>query len=168
MDAGIQVEREVGKMATMFPTKILIASDDSDCAALAGRVAGEIAEKTDSELHVVFVEPLQPFAAGQRLYEEVYDEIKRDAQDILDAEVKRIEEATGTKVAQAHLKIGKPDEEIIALSDQLDSHLLVVGVSGSGRLKRLLGSTSDSIVRSANCPVLVVRSTKEARGSTQD
>ena len=71
-------------MATMFPTKILIASDDSDCAALAARVAGEIAQKTDSELHVVYVEPLMAFAAGQRLHEEVYQEIRQDAQDLLE------------------------------------------------------------------------------------
>ncbi|HET7480168.1 MAG TPA: universal stress protein [Rubrobacteraceae bacterium] len=150
-------------MDTMFPTKILIASDDSDTAALAARVAGEIAEKTGSELHVVFVEPVVAFAAGQRIYEELYDEVKKAAQEILDEEVKRIEE-TGATVAQAHLRLGNADEEIIALSDELDSHLIIMGVRGSGPLRRLLGSTSDSVLRHANCPVMVVRSPRESRG----
>ena len=146
----------------MFPTRIVIASDDSDCATLAGEAAAEIANKTDSELHVVYVEPLMAFPAGQRLHDEVYSEIKQDAQDLLDEQVRRIEES-GATVAQAHLRLGKPDEEIIALSDELDSKLIIVGVRGSGPLRRLLGSTSDSIVRHANCPVLVVRSPKQAR-----
>ncbi len=154
-------------MATMFPTKIVIASDDSECAALAARVAGEIAQKTDSELHVVYVEPLVTFAASQRLYEEVYQEIEQAAQDLLDEQARRIEEA-GAVVAEKHLRVGKPDEEIIALSDELDSHLIIMGVRGTGLLRRLLGTIADSVVRHANCPVLVVRSPKEARGRNQD
>lgn len=150
-------------MDAMFPTRILIASDDSDCAALAAQVAGEIAEKTGSELHVVFVEPIVAFAAGQRIYDELYEDLKRAAQEILDEEVKRIE-ATGATVAQSHLRLGKADEEIVALSDELDSHLIVMGVRGSGPLRRLLGSTSDSVLRHAHCPVMVVRSPKESRG----
>lgn len=150
-------------MDAMFPTKILIASDDSDCAALAAQAAGEIAEKTGSELHVVFVEPIVAFAAGNRIYEELYDDIKKAAQEILDEEVQRIE-ATGATVAQSHLRLGRADEEIVALSDELDSHLIVMGVRGSGPLRRLLGSTSDSVLRHAHCPVMVVRSPKEARG----
>jgi nucleotide-binding universal stress UspA family protein len=46
----------------------------------------------------------------------------------------------------------------------LGSHLIIVGVRGTGPLRRLLGSTSDSIVRHANCPGLVVRGSKQARG----
>jgi nucleotide-binding universal stress UspA family protein len=146
----------------MFPTKIVIASDDSDCSTLAGQVAGEVAQKTESELHVVYVEPLVAFPAGQRLHEEVYSEIKQDAQDLLDEQVRRIEE-TGATVAKAHLRLGRVDEEIIALSDELDSHLIIMGIRGSSPLKRLIGSTSDRVVRHANCPVLVVRSPKQAR-----
>ena len=155
------------KMATMFLTKILIASDDTHCAALAARVVGEIAQKTDSELHVVYVEPLMAFAAGQRLHEEVYQEIRQDAQDLLEEQVRRAEEA-GATVAEKHLRVGRPDEEIIGLSDELDSHLIIMGVRGTGLLRRLLGTVADSVVRHANCPVMVVRSTKEARGRTQD
>ncbi len=84
-------------------------------------------------------------------------------QHLLDEQVKRIEES-GATVAQAHLRLGKPDEEIIALSDELDCHLIVVGVWGSGPLRRHLGGISDSIVRHATCPDLVVRSPKQARG----
>jgi nucleotide-binding universal stress UspA family protein len=147
-------------MAELFPTKILMASDDSECAAVAARVAGEVARKTGSEVHVVYVYPLLAFAAGQRLDEDVYKEIRQDAQDLLDEQVRRIEEE-GATVAQAHLRVGRPDEEIIALGEELSTNLIVLGSRGSGPLRRLIGNVSDNVVRNANCPVLVVRRPKE-------
>ena len=40
---------------SIFPTKILLATDGSQEAALAARTAADIADKTGSELHVVLV-----------------------------------------------------------------------------------------------------------------
>ena len=40
---------------SMFPTKILLATDGSEDAKLAALTAADLAEKTDSELHVVYV-----------------------------------------------------------------------------------------------------------------
>src|ERR671938_578558 len=40
---------------SIFPTKILLATDGSREAELAGRTAADLAQKTDSELHVVHV-----------------------------------------------------------------------------------------------------------------
>jgi nucleotide-binding universal stress UspA family protein len=40
---------------SIFPTKILLATDGSSEARLAARTAVELAQKTDSELHVIHV-----------------------------------------------------------------------------------------------------------------
>ena len=40
---------------SIFPTKILLATDSSREAELAGQTAADLAQKTDSELHVVHV-----------------------------------------------------------------------------------------------------------------
>jgi hypothetical protein len=40
---------------SIFPTKILLATDGSREAELAGQTAADLAQKTDSELHVVHV-----------------------------------------------------------------------------------------------------------------
>ena len=40
---------------SIFPTKILLATDGSKEASLAARTAVDLADKTASELHVVFV-----------------------------------------------------------------------------------------------------------------
>ena len=41
---------------SIFSTKILLATDGSEEAALAGQTAADIAQKTGSELYVVYVE----------------------------------------------------------------------------------------------------------------
>jgi nucleotide-binding universal stress UspA family protein len=40
---------------SIFPTKILLATDGSEDAKLAARTAADLAQKTASELHVIYV-----------------------------------------------------------------------------------------------------------------
>ena len=83
--------------------------------------------------------------------------LEREAQFLLDTQVEEIE-AAGSSVAQTHLRVGKPDEEIVALGEELGAGLIVVGSRGREGIRRaLMGSVSDSVVRHAHCPVLVVR-----------
>jgi nucleotide-binding universal stress UspA family protein len=66
--------------------------------------------------------------------------------------------AAGATVAQAHLRLGRVDEEVVVLAEELGVDLIAVGSRGLGGVKRaLMGSVSDSVVRHAHCPVLVVR-----------
>ena len=52
--------------------------------------------------------------------------------------------------------------EIVALAEELGADLIVMGSRGLGGVRRaLMGSVSDSVVRHAHCPVLVVRQEKE-------
>ena len=48
---------------SIFPTKILLATDGSEEATLAATTAAELAERTGSELHVIHVGPLARYAA---------------------------------------------------------------------------------------------------------
>jgi nucleotide-binding universal stress UspA family protein len=151
---------------TIFPTKILVATDGSPEAALAAQTAAHIADETGSELHVVYVRPTKaPIRAGDYIGPEVaehplqrdYELQEQKAQWLLDTQVEQIE-AAGTSVAQTHLEIGKPDEGIVGLGEELGAGLIVVGSRGGGGLRRtLMGSVCDSVVRHAHCPVLVVR-----------
>ena len=136
---------------SIFPTKILLATDGSKDAQLAASTAIELANKTGSELHVVHIVDLVSSV--------VLDE--EDARELLDALVKRLEDA-GSVWAQAHLGEGVPAAEIVALGEEIDAGLIVVGSRGLGGVRRaLMGSVSDAVTRHAHCPVLVVR--KEER-----
>ena len=56
-----------------------------------------------------------------------------------------------------------PDRAIVRLGKEIGAGLIVMGSRGRGRMQRvLLGSVSDSVVRHAHCPVLVVRESNDA------
>jgi nucleotide-binding universal stress UspA family protein len=140
---------------SIFPTKILLATDGSREAELAATTAAALAKGTDSELHVVHVGPFMPMLFSTM--EEEPARMAREARKTLDGAVGQLE-AAGGDVAQAHLRVGGASEEIVALAEELGAGLIVMGNRGRGGVRRaLMGSVSDSVVRHAHCPVLVVR-----------
>src|ERR687889_286810 len=145
---------------SIFPTTILLATDGSQEAQLATTTAADLAEKTNSELHVITVGPDLPLyklpehPAG---FEDVLRENRREAKEMLEQQAKKIEESGGT-VNETHLREGRADEEIVELAEEIGAGLIVMGSRGHGRLRRaLMGSVSDAVVRHANCPVTIVR-----------
>src|SRR3712207_6650588 len=99
---------------SIFPTKILLATDGSEEAQLALSTAVYIVNSTNSELHVVTVGPWSPepaYAVHEasfrwEYYEEVSEAIGKEAQEILDKQVRKVEEAGG-RVQEAHLRRGR-------------------------------------------------------------
>jgi nucleotide-binding universal stress UspA family protein len=77
-----------------------------------------------------------------------------EAQELLDEQVKMVEDAGGT-VAGVHSREEQPAEEIVALAEELGVGLIVVGRRDRGRIA-LAGSVSDWVVRHARCSVFVV------------
>lgn len=142
-----------------LPTKILLAADGSEDAAQAREAAVDLAGKSSSELHVVHVwhDVPSPYAHAF-----IKRELRRQGQEILDEQVRKIEEA-GVKVTEAHLTEGRISNEVISLGEELGVGLLVVGSRGHGRIERILmGSHSEDIVHDAHLPVLVLRCVEDA------
>jgi nucleotide-binding universal stress UspA family protein len=140
---------------TIFPTKILLATDGSREAELAARTAADLAKNQNSELHVVYVEPTLPMI-GQ-FADPGPERTEPESRRLLDEQVRHIEEAGGT-VDETHLRLGRPDDQIVWVAEELGAGLIVIGSRGRGGVRRaLMGSVSDSVVRHAHCPVLVVR-----------
>ena len=148
---------------SIFPTKILLASDSSEEAELALETAIDLTNNTDSELHVVTVGGVEyrhgyDIPESGDLLKETFEAIELEAQEILDEQVKKIDEARGT-VTEAHLRMGRAAKEIVNLGEEIGAGLIIIGSRGRGGISRaLMGSVSDSVIRHAHCPVLVVRS----------
>ena len=154
---------------SIFPTKILLATDSSEEAELALSTAVDLANSTNSQLHVVTVGPWNPdpsYASHEaslrwETYEQASEAIGKEVQEILDNQVRKIEEGGGT-VQEAHLRRGRKDEEIVRVAEEIGAGLVVMGSRGLGGIRRaLMGSVSDSVMRHAHCPVLVVRKEKD-------
>jgi nucleotide-binding universal stress UspA family protein len=145
---------------SIFPTTILLATDGSEEVQLASTTAVDLAEKTDSELHVLTVGPGYPLyelPEHPAEFQDVLRDNRRRAKEVLEQQAKRIEES-GVSVKETYLLEGRADEEIVALAEEIGAGLIVMGSRGHGRLRRtLLGSVSDAVVRHAHCPVTIVR-----------
>ena len=166
---------ERGGEMSIFPTRILLATDGSTEAQLAARTAVDLSQKTGSELHVIHVLDVAKVGLSMAvlyseatdpegvklpdpvLEEELEQRAKQRGRQVLDEVVQRVRSADGT-VAQSHLMMGEPAQEISHLAEDLGAGLVVMGSRGRGGIRRaLMGSVSDSVVRHAHCPVLVVR-----------
>ena len=140
---------------SIFPTTILLATDGSREAQLAAATAADLARRTDSELHLIHVGELRPTFLAQTELEPA--QLERQARELLDEQVRRVEEAGGT-VEEGHLRLGRADEEIVDLAQSIGAGMIVMGSRGRGRIRRaLMGSVSESVVRHAHCPTTIVR-----------
>jgi nucleotide-binding universal stress UspA family protein len=152
---------------SIFPTRILLATDGSEEAELAALRAVDIAEKTDSELHVVHVGVLPTFLEsypGTLGYSgKLYKQLQEESRERLRELSWRVKVAGGT-VAGSHLRMGAVDLEVVALAKELGAGLIVMGCRGHRGIRRAIeGSISDGVIRHAPCPVLVVRSHESAQ-----
>jgi nucleotide-binding universal stress UspA family protein len=132
---------------SIFPTTILLATDGSEEAQLAATTAADLAEKTNSELHVLTVGPdfpLYELTEHPADFVDVLRENRREAKEVLEQQAKRIEQSGGT-VKETHLREGRAAEEIVEVAEEIDAGLIV------------MGSVSDTVVRHAHCPVTIVR-----------
>jgi nucleotide-binding universal stress UspA family protein len=147
---------------SIFPTKILLATDGSKEARLAAQAAAELSKDTGSEVHVTYVLPSPRELRGHHTYSRdvmrsVLEQAEGEARSFLEAQAKQVGESGG-KVAETHLRAGEPDKEIVKLSEELGVGTIVIGSRGLGAVKMaLMGGVSESVVRHAHCPVFVVR-----------
>ena len=148
---------------SIFPTRILLATDGSKEAGRATETALSLAQKTGSELRVVHVHFWASESAldPEGLDPAVREEVRGRASERLEELVGEIE-ASGGAVEGSCLRVGRPDAQIVAEAEEVGAGLIVMGSRGFGRVRRaLVGSVSDSVVRHAHCPVMVVRPEKE-------
>ncbi|MGB3633331.1 MAG: universal stress protein [Rubrobacteraceae bacterium] len=147
-----------------FPEKILVATDGSQDSELAIQRAVDLSQKTDSELHMVYVMLISHWMMPDTLSDSQYQRLKEEAQRLLDEQAEKAK-SIGGDVRQAHLQTGRrADEEIINLAEEIGADVIVVGSTGGGTISRaIMGSDAESIVRHATMPVLVVRSERNGR-----
>src|SRR5215216_2612536 len=117
---------------SIFPTKVLLATDGSKEADLAATTAADLAEKTNSELHIVTVAEDPYLATDFTLhFPEAAERHRKEVRAMLDRQMERVQEAGG-KVAQTHLKVGRADDKIVSLAEELGAGLVVMGSRGQG------------------------------------
>lgn len=136
--------------------RILIALDDSAIAAHAVEVGIQLASALKAQValvHVVDPAPaIQPDSGIPAA--EWAATLKREGQAFLAATAQR----TDQPPAWQFLREGKPADQILAAACEWEADVIVIGTHGRSGVSRLvLGSTAESVVRHASCPVLVIK-----------
>jgi nucleotide-binding universal stress UspA family protein len=145
-----------------FLRSIVLATDGSEYARLAARAAVDLCEGTGADLHVVHVYQSNPTLLPAPVTILKSGLPSENAARLLEESVERIRNAGG-EIEGAHLRIGRPAEEIAALAKELEADLVVVGARGKGATRRLsTGSVSEEVARTAPSPTLVVRGGEES------
>jgi nucleotide-binding universal stress UspA family protein len=153
-----------------YPKKVLLATDGTEDSAMASRAAVALVASSGAELHVVHVGEAATSNVGATamrpaLPGEPPGYAERQARKLLDRQVEEIQAEGGT-VTETHLKMGRPAAAVVALAAETGADLLVVGSGGPCQMRRAVAATTrraaigraaDAIVRTAPCPVLVVR-----------
>ena len=137
--------------------KILIATDGSEKNRPAVGKALAIARECGSSLLVVYVIDESAFTSVQPevLPEDLYPKLQEEGESA----VRRVRELAGGLAVETRVLTGKPAQVITGLAARTGVDLIVVGSLGKTGLARLvLGSVAESIVRTAGCAVLVVKS----------
>ena len=136
--------------------RILIALDDSAIAAHALEVGSDLATALKAQAALVHaVDPALAFQPdGGIPAAEWVATLKREGQAFLATAAQR----TGEPPAWQFLREGKPPDQILAAAREWEADVIVIGTHGRSGVSRLvLGSTAESVVRHAPCPVLVIR-----------
>lgn len=140
--------------------KIIVPTDFSYASKDAYLFALDIAATINAEIKVVHIysgsfNTQRPYSikAGMGRYESLMNDLKTFVQIEGEGNI-----AVQPKVAVSYLAIGGATEKnLIKLSDDPDTLMLVMGMTGASISKeRIIGSVSRTISQKANCPVLLV------------
>jgi len=138
--------------------KILVAIDASEAAASAVRAAEQLALQVDGALvilHVIDADGCRATADGIHRFQPTIDEMRCDGQLLLSDTRARL--SLDLDVTLLLLE-GDPADTIVSTAAAQEMDVIVIGTDSRGRLAHfLLGSTTDSVIRRASCPVLAVR-----------
>jgi len=145
----------------MVPKKILCCVDFSANCEPARRLALAYAGAFGARLAILNVINTRvlrhPALVDLPVYEEALQSVEENARAALDA----VGAECGKVVAEVtvHSRTGIPASEIVLFADEEGVDLIIMGTHGrTGFTHLLVGSTAETVVRTAHCPVLTVRS----------
>jgi universal stress protein A len=140
--------------------KILVPVDFSETSKKAFQYALKFVEQFDSEITLLnVVEPISAMI-GAPLAVEAFP----DAKDELSAAERNLaalvaeSHTNGANAVNSSVRIGHAPNEITKAAKDMDVDLIIISTHGYTSWRHLcIGSTAERVVRSAPCPVLVVR-----------
>lgn len=134
--------------------RILVPTDGSGVATAAAEAAITLADRFDSELHVVFVVETERLAY---LADESRQELNRRGSEAVETIEQRAAETGVTAVAEV-LDEGRPvHRSVLEYAEVRETDLIVMGTHGRTGVGRIvLGSVAEQTLRESRIPVMTV------------
>ena len=143
---------------------VLFPTDGSAGASAALDHAIEHALTYDATLHVLYVVE-ETYPAVEAGPSDVLDALRSEGEAALEDARDRAKDA-GVESVRGSVTGGSPYRNILQYSDEHGVDLIVMGTHGRRGVDRyLLGSVTEKVVRTADCPVLTVRAKEDPRPS---
>ena len=138
---------------------IVVAVDGSKEAEYAFKKSVDVAKRNaGSTLNLVNVIDTRSFAAIEAYDRSIAERAQTFSEELLNG-YKKEAEAAGLENVNIVIEYGSPKNIITKeLSKVVEADLIICGATGLNAVERfLIGSVSESIVRTAKCDVLVIR-----------
>jgi len=135
---------------------ILVPTDFSEFSARAAARAADLAKLTGARLSVLHVVDYLPPG-----YVPIPNEIAAPEKVVERAEAYLTEwlDKVGLQGAEQIVNVGPAKRKITETAKERGVDLIVIGGSGAGGVKLLLGSTTNAVLHDAPCDVLSIHST---------
>lgn len=139
---------------------LLVGVDCSDCSERALEYAAKVAEKGKWQLIVVHVIDWSPFSfntpkENEERHQRREAELERAHSEIVDPVVSDLRQ--DGLYARGVVRHGHPAETIAAVGKEFGATNIIIGKTGSSRLKtQLFGSVANTLVQISEVPVTVV------------
>jgi universal stress protein A len=140
--------------------QLLVAVDFSDPSIHALQVARDIGKRLNARLNIVHFVPMRVVDMGMEggvdFSEEMHQSELAEAKVKLENLVK--DHTMADDDVEQFLRTGEPATDMRAMANEIGADMIVIGTHGRTGLKHLLlGSVAEHILRSADVPVMCVR-----------
>ena len=139
-------------------SSVLVAFDFGDTSRSALNYGKNLARAFGARLHVLHVADVISTSAAQ-FYPEGPGDPEDKAYELAISQLRTVLTADGLTSARPEVHVGPdPAKEIVEYAKAIHADLVVLGTHGRTGVGRLfMGSVAEHVVRTAPCPVLVVR-----------
>jgi len=138
--------------------KILIPTDGSKNSERAVLHGINLAKPLNAEIIGVYVIDISAFLTLPEtvVWENVKDLLFKEGENAVEF-IKKEAEKAGVK-ARTIIKEGSPAKDIAEIAEKEKADVIIMGTAGRTGLDRfLLGSVSERVIRTAKCPVTIIK-----------
>ncbi|MGE3107230.1 MAG: universal stress protein [Phycisphaerales bacterium] len=138
-------------------SRILVAVDTSTLGTDVLGVADELARCTHAQVGLICVADVRGVGVSETSppVQVTSAKLRADAQGLLESAARQLKHVPAPLLL---IREGMPDKELIAAARDWHADLLIMGTHGRTGMAHLLkGSTAESVLHHAPCPVLTVR-----------